>query len=208
MNIPLNEVVYWDETLADPATGNAADADQTPTFEIFEETSDTAIVSGDFTKRTSKTGDYRGTITLSTANGFEVGKWYSIIASATVGGVSGKKVSKNFRVVTAETVVGKVEATSGDGGSGDGDTPVNHDTGGTDAIRMTTLAGAGIGDVKIRAYLASEYAANPLTATVRGEAETEDDGRWHAPLMLSDGVEYRLTFTRVGYTFPSLDVTP
>lgn len=92
-------------------------------------------------------------------------------------------------------------------GSGSGDTPVNHNTGGTDSIRLKTASGVGISHVKIRAYLKSEYDADSLTAIVRGEAETEDDGRWSQPMMLSAGLTYVLTFERVGYTFPNLEIT-
>lgn len=92
-------------------------------------------------------------------------------------------------------------------GSGSGDTPVNHNTGGTDAIRLKTASGVGISHVKIRAYLKSGYDADSLTAIVRGEAETEDDGRWSQPMMLSAGLTYVLTFERVGYTFPNLEIT-
>lgn len=106
MDIPLDEVVYFD-VISSSSTGAAADADSTPTFEVFEESTDTDIgVGGNLTKRTSKTGNYRGTFTLSAANGFEVGKWYSIIASATIGGVAAKCMVKNFRVIAAEATAG------------------------------------------------------------------------------------------------------
>lgn len=108
MNIPLDEVIYFDMITSHPTTGAATDADSTPTFEVYEETTDTDIgVGGNMTKRTSLTGNYRGTATLSAANGFEAGKWYSIIGSATVNSVAGKGVLKNFRVTAAETTAGK-----------------------------------------------------------------------------------------------------
>jgi hypothetical protein len=104
--IPLDEVVHFDE-ITSASTGAAVDADSTPTFAVFEEATDTPILAAqNFTKRTSLTGNYRGTFTCSTANGFEVGKWYNVISSATVGGFAGKKTSMTFRVVAAETVVG------------------------------------------------------------------------------------------------------
>lgn len=107
MEIPLDEVVYFDCITSSPTTGAATDADSTPSFEVFEEATDTDIgVGGSFTKRTSKTGNYRCSFTLSAANGFEVGKWYSVVASATVGGVAGKAAIKNFRCVAAEAVAG------------------------------------------------------------------------------------------------------
>lgn len=105
--IPIDEVVYFDICTHDPSTGGVGDADSTPTFSVFEEATDTPIVSGtSFTKRTSLTGDYRGTFTASAANGFEAGKWYSIIASATVGAVTAKKNCGSFRVAPAETTAG------------------------------------------------------------------------------------------------------
>ncbi len=103
MNIPLDEVVYFD-VITSSSTGAATDADSTPSFEIFEEATDSAIVSGSFTKRTSKTGDYRCTFTASAANGFEVGKWYNVVASATVSAVAGKAVVQKFRLIPAAPI--------------------------------------------------------------------------------------------------------
>lgn len=106
-DIPLDEVVYFDFITSNPATGAAADADSTPTFEVFEEGTDTDIgVGGNATKRTSKTGNYRVSFTVSAVNGFEVGKFYSVVASATVGGVAGKGAIAGFRICAAETTVG------------------------------------------------------------------------------------------------------
>jgi hypothetical protein len=98
MNIPLDEVIFFDCITTHPTTGAATDADSTPTFAVYEEATDTDIgVGGNLTKRASLTGNYRGTFTLSAANGFEVGKWYSIIGSATVNAIAGKGVLKNSR---------------------------------------------------------------------------------------------------------------
>lgn len=105
MDIPLDEVIHFD-AITSASDGAASDADSTPAWAIYEEATDTAIQTGSFTKRTSLTGNYRGTATLSAANGFEAGKWYSVIASATVDSVTGKAVIKSFRVVAAETVAG------------------------------------------------------------------------------------------------------
>lgn len=110
MNIPLDEVIFFDCITTHPSTGAATDADSTPTFAVYEESTDTDIgIGGNLTKRTSLTGNYRGTFTLSAANGFEVGKWYSIIGSATVNAIAGKAVLKNFRVVAAEATTGVIE---------------------------------------------------------------------------------------------------
>ncbi len=106
-DVPLDEQVHFDAITSDPETGGATDADSAPTFDVFEEDSDTAILDDQvMTKRTSLTGNYRGVFTASTANGFELGKWYSIIASGTVSGVTGKAVLKSFRVISGENVAG------------------------------------------------------------------------------------------------------
>jgi hypothetical protein len=105
--IPIDEVIVFDITTHDPATGGVIDADSAPTFDVFEETTDTPILDDQtMTKRTSLTGNYRGSITASAANGFEAGKWYSVIVTATVDSITAKDVTKNFRVVPAESSAG------------------------------------------------------------------------------------------------------
>jgi hypothetical protein len=107
MRIALDEVVHFDVLTHSPTTGAITDADATPTFEVFEEATDTDIgVGGNLTKRTSKTGDYRGTFTASAANGFEAGKFYVVVASATVGGTAGKAIALHFQMGVAETTAG------------------------------------------------------------------------------------------------------
>lgn len=119
--VPIDEVVHFDVVTHNPSSGAISDADSTPTFEVFEEATDTDIgVGGNLTKRTSKTGNYRGTFTASAANGFEAGKWYAVIASATVGGVAAKTVAKAFMVVPAESAAGvpKVDVSHFGGSAG------------------------------------------------------------------------------------------
>lgn len=107
MKVAIDEVFYFDAITSNPSTGAASDADSTPTFEVFEEATDTDIgVGGNLTKRTSKTGNYRGSFTASAANGFEAGKWYSVIASATVNSVAGKARVAHFQCVPAESSAG------------------------------------------------------------------------------------------------------
>lgn len=106
LEIPIDEVVYFDIITSNP-TGAAADADAAPTFSVYEEDTDTAILGPtNFTKRTALTGNYRGTFTVSVANGFEAGKWYSVIGSATVSSTAGKCVCMNFRCKPAEAQAG------------------------------------------------------------------------------------------------------
>lgn len=122
--IPIDEVVHFDVTTHRFDTGAVSDADSAPTFDVFEEATDTPILDDQtMTKRTSLTGNYRGTFTASAANGFEAGKWYSVVVSATVNSVAAKYVAKNFRVGPAESVAGvpKVDAAaiSGDATAAD-----------------------------------------------------------------------------------------
>jgi hypothetical protein len=106
--VPIDEVVHIpDVTTHDPTTGAVTDADSAPTFDVFEEATDTPILSAQtMTKRTSKTGDYRGVFTASAANGFEAGKWYNVVVSGTVGGIAAKKAGMHFRVAPAEVTAG------------------------------------------------------------------------------------------------------
>lgn len=107
MEVPLGEVIFFDVITTNPNTIVVSDADSAPTFEVFEENTDTDIgVGTSMTKRTSKTGDYRGTFTASSGNGFELGKWYSVIVSATVAGISGKCLAMHFRIVETENNAG------------------------------------------------------------------------------------------------------
>lgn len=105
---PLNHVLLIEAQTSNVATtGAAVDADSAPTFEVFEDTTDTDMgVGGSMTKRTSKTGDYRAQITLSAANGFEVGKMYEVSVTAIVGGVTYKDTAAIFRVTAAEGTTG------------------------------------------------------------------------------------------------------
>lgn len=116
--IPIDEIVHFDVILRDPDTREPSDADSTPTYDVFEESTDTPILADqNFTKRTSLTGHYRASFTASAANGFEVGKWYSVVASATVNGYSDKDVVLCFRCAPAESQAGypKVDAQYVDG---------------------------------------------------------------------------------------------
>lgn len=92
-------------------------------------------------------------------------------------------------------------------GAGDGDTPVNHDTGGTDQLRATDAAGAGLDNVTIRAYLKAEFDADATAAPLRGRTVTGADGRWIAPLMLNSGLTYTLIYSRADLNTTTLEVT-
>lgn len=119
LSVPLGEFVHFDVVTHDPATGGRVTATSI-TFNIFEEGTDTAILgSQTLTERAGETGVFRGTFEASTGSGFEVGKYYSVIAEATAGGVVGQATALVFRVVAAESVAGvpEVDVTHFGGGA-------------------------------------------------------------------------------------------
>lgn len=98
MNPALEETIYIDFVTSAPTTGAAANADSTPTAEVFEDATDTAVATPTVTQRSGKVGNYRVPISCTAASGFEAGKSYNVIVSATVGGVAAKAVIRSFQV--------------------------------------------------------------------------------------------------------------
>lgn len=201
MDIPLDEVVYFD-AISSSATGAAVDCDSTPTFAVYEESTDTDIgVGGNMTKRTSLTGNYRGSFTASAANGFEAGKFYAVIGSATIGGIATKGVLREFRIAAAENTAGvRTVDTVRVGGT----TQTARDIGAS----VLLSSGTGTGQVKLSSgYVAPNWGdvGNPTTsvnlsgtttnlvntATTLTNAPSDSSG---TTTLLS-----RLTSTRAGY---------
>lgn len=104
--IPLGQVVTEGFDCHDPATDEDVTADSTPTFAVFEETTDTAIVTGNFTERAGHTGKYRCQFTASSGNGFEVGKTYHCYRMLTVGGIANSFLIGRYLVRAAESITG------------------------------------------------------------------------------------------------------
>lgn len=86
----IEDTIILDFTTHNPSTGAVQDADAIPTYEVFEDTTDAALLSLNSVKRAGKTGNYRASVDATTINGFEVGKSYNVIVSATVNVVSAK----------------------------------------------------------------------------------------------------------------------
>jgi hypothetical protein len=99
MDVRLEDTAHFDFITRSPSTGAAIDADSLPTCEVFEEANDTEILTPTITKRVGKTGNYRIPVAATNANGFEVGKYYNVVATATVGAVTDKSVVKSFYVI-------------------------------------------------------------------------------------------------------------
>lgn len=99
VSVILNDTVYFEVPTHAPTTGMVTDADELPTFDVYEEADvDGLFGSTNMIQRGGKTGEYYGSVQVLATNGFEIGKWYSIVVTATVGGVTGKLVVKSFRV--------------------------------------------------------------------------------------------------------------
>ncbi len=94
-------------------------------------------------------------------------------------------------------------------GSGTGDTPVNHDTGGTDVLRVIDGTGAGIDQVTILAILKADYDAGNRTGTyIKGRTVTGVDGRWANDVMLESGETYTIVFYKESeYQLTTQEVT-
>jgi len=86
----LGDTITFDFTTHNPSTGMAQDADSLPTCKVFEDDNDTAILTPTVVKRAGETGNYRVSVEATVGNGFEVGKTYNAIASATVNSISAK----------------------------------------------------------------------------------------------------------------------
>jgi hypothetical protein len=165
--VPIDEAVHFDVVTHNPSTGAVSDADSTPTFDVFEEATDTPILDDqNFTKRTSLTGNYRGTFTASAANGFEAGKWYVVVASATVNSVAGKTVAMHFRVAPAENQAGvpKVDVTHALGTAWNSGA-ITADTLATDCIGASELAASAV--TEIQAGLSTHSAADVWAVATR-----------------------------------------
>ena len=94
--VKLGSTVYFDFTTHDPTTGGVSDADALPTYEVFEDGTDAEILSGNTVSRVAKTGNYYVAVVATAGNGFEVGKSYNVVVSATVNAVAAKGVVGRF----------------------------------------------------------------------------------------------------------------
>jgi hypothetical protein len=98
----LDDVLTFTAQTHTPATGADVDDDDFPTYDVYEDETGTAILSGTMAKLddAGTLGFYSEQITLSPGNDFELGKSYHIRVTATVGGVDGSEVH-NFQMEAA-----------------------------------------------------------------------------------------------------------
>jgi hypothetical protein len=83
--VKLEDILHGSFATFNPNTGANKDADSTPTLQVYEEGSSTALtITSSVTNIT--TGRYRWQATIAAADGFEAGKFYEVWITATVTG--------------------------------------------------------------------------------------------------------------------------
>lgn len=138
----IDDLVTFACNTHDPETaGNPAiDADDPPTYRIYEDETGTPILTGSMAKLddANTVGFYSEQITLSAANGFEKGKSYHIRVAAVVGGVTGitERTLQVEAEVDANVVSGAVPSVTGAVGS------VTGNVGGNVAGSVGSVVGA------------------------------------------------------------------
>ena len=182
----------------DPDTGVATDADSVPTYRVYEDETGTPILTGSmaFLDAANTTGFYSERIQLTTANGFEKGKCYTVYIAATVDSDPGTthhnfqieaEVDANTVSVTPDVNVAQI---SGDSGAADNAEAFFDGTGyaGTNNVIPTVsaltghTAQTGDGFARLGAPAGASLAADLLTID-----------------NLVDDLESRLTAARAGY---------
>ena len=90
-SVTLEDNLTFSITCHDPDTGILTDADAAPAYRIYEDETETAILTGTMAKidDVNTTGFYTELIACTTANGFEDGKTYSVYIEAIVDGDTG-----------------------------------------------------------------------------------------------------------------------
>jgi len=99
-----SETLVFSVTTHNPTTGAATDADDFPTYNIYENETTTAILTGTMAKLddANTVGFYSESITTNSTN-FENRKTYTIYVSAIVGGITGV-ISFSFMAYSKDTV--------------------------------------------------------------------------------------------------------
>lgn len=110
----VDDVLTFTVTTHTFATGALTDADGNPSYRVYEDETGTAILTGTMAKLddANTTGYYSEQITLSAANGFEVGKTYSVYITAAVSSVTGGCV-RSFQVEAAGATAAALTTVSG-----------------------------------------------------------------------------------------------
>ena len=101
----LEATLTFSVTTHDADTGALTDADAVPTYRVYEDDGNVALLTGNMEIRdtANTTGAYFKKITCSAANGFEIGKSYEIYIEATVDPDTGG-ITFGFKIIPAQGV--------------------------------------------------------------------------------------------------------
>lgn len=95
-HVRYGDTFRFGATVHNPSGGAIINADETPRWYVYEDATDTAILTGDFTLRTGQVGRYRGTFVANAANGFSTQKYYEVHASGKVNNIVGFDIISSF----------------------------------------------------------------------------------------------------------------
>ena len=142
-------------------------------------------------------GSYSATIATTPAAQWTDGNYaVRVYQAGAVVGIAGGSMSAGDD--TASPLPAPAQSGYGPNLAGVGARSVDHNYGGTDALRYVAPGGAGIAGASIWAFNASDYSAGHTSAGfVIATATTGSDGRWLAPMMLNAG-SYTLLFFKIG----------
>ncbi len=102
--VPLGSTYTGKFVTTFDASNAEAPADAVPTCDVYEEITTTPIlINGAMTLMAGTTNIYYRQETVSTGNGFEVGKWYNRVCEATVGGLQQNIVTDHFVIDPASS---------------------------------------------------------------------------------------------------------
>lgn len=175
-------------------------AGQNLPFAMIKSSDGTALTGATVTGRCSIDGGAQTTVTgMITEKGY--GEYNLALSQADT---NGNQIGYLFTATGAIPV--HITVAMGVDEAGIGNALINHNTGGTDALRYVTSSGAGIADASIIAYLKTEYDSG--TFTVRSQSRTDVNGRWQWPMMVQSGQTYKLIFFKTGeYLTSVIEVT-
>jgi hypothetical protein len=89
--VKLGDSISFSVNTHTPSTGAAVDADAVPTYRVYEDETAGPLLTGSMAllDDANTTGFYSEQIAVTTGNGFEVGKCYTVRITGVVGGVTG-----------------------------------------------------------------------------------------------------------------------
>ncbi len=173
-SVTLNDTLPF-KFVSHNSSGQAVNADSTPTYKIRRGTTEAPILTGNFSAISGETGAYQASIEITTANGFSPGTWYDILATVTVDGNTGKEFISIFRVCSpvVETGARIITITVDDGSDPLEDAHVRLTKGSETYIKETDASGEVVfciddGTWSVAITL-SGYTFTPTTLVVDGD---------------------------------------